>query len=625
MTQIKFVITYLHQLVSIIESDYQNENKAKHLIVSNLSTLGKGEEEDEDYDDRCVFQFDLKDLVEAGELQYNDKTIKQVAIEIIEKFKKDPDKDYNMLLLNALKPVMYLLKREQNLAVFSNQVKSALLKERNIQKLSQRLLIDTLMINSNRFLRQRLMYLLSKRNAVPMTQPSMSTTNQIHRFVSSIIHIWDFNRPILLSFGIGKVKGKSSLLNALFEANFEQSVADIHFRGTIDVDFGYHFSQRRSVNIADIHGDIDGKILEQYSKIFNGFLVHIRSDDVNGKIEHIHNILKCLPANSYIRLLIRDVNDENETDVIDTIEKKLSIHSNYHVDYLLELTDKGQLDVRNKIDELRESIFRDADKLTCHTEDYIQCQLKQQMNNGQLKNIQHDENFLKEIQPVLIAGTDRLYPLYNLFKRMCEIKAEIAKIDPYQANFRNDELFKKQHELFEISAEFKKKQANREEAGQAFELFFQLLEKSQDRSNNLYFLSNELRRSQIKSPQQQRLISLEIHWRNAIISSACLPDTQKKLLIDAYFQYMCEGYPFEIIDGDNFEMQYEFLAKCFKLFQSKRIFVISVIGQQNSGKSTLLNFLFGTLFEVREGRCTKGKFEISIKINCSYMCNHSIF
>jgi len=126
----------LHQLVSIIESDYQNENKAKHLIVSNLSTLGKGEEEDEDYDDRCVFQFDLKDLVEAGELQYNDKTIKLVAIEIIEKFKKDPDKDYNMLLLNALKPVMYLLKREQNLAVFSNQVKSALSKERNIQKLS---------------------------------------------------------------------------------------------------------------------------------------------------------------------------------------------------------------------------------------------------------------------------------------------------------------------------------------------------------------------------------------------------------------------------------------------------------------------------------------------------------
>ena len=34
--------------------------------------------------------------------------------------------------------------------------------------------------------------------------------------------------------------------------------------------------------------------------------------------------------------------------------------------------------------------------------------------------------------------------------------------------------------------------------------------------------------------------------------------------------------------------------------------MISIIGTQSSAKSTLLNFLFGSNFETRAGRCTKG-------------------
>ena len=79
------------------------------------------------------------------------------------------------------------------------------------------------------------------------------------------------------------------------------------------------------------------------------------------------------------------------------------------------------------------------------------------------------------------------------------------------------------------------------------------------------------------------------------------------MLINAYRDYIVEGHPFEIIDGDNIEMQGNFLTKVFQLFPNKKFFVISVVGPQNSGKSTLLNFLFGTSFQARDGRCTKGK------------------
>jgi energy-coupling factor transporter ATP-binding protein EcfA2 len=47
-----------------------------------------------------------------------------------------------------------------------------------------------------------------------------------------------------------------------------------------------------------------------------------------------------------------------------------------------------------------------------------------------------------------------------------------------------------------------------------------------------------------------------------------------------------------------------------KLFAEKndRAVVISVLGPQSSGKSTLLNFLFGCDFATSEGRCTRGVY-----------------
>merc|ERR1719162_2035664 len=41
---------------------------------------------------------------------------------------------------------------------------------------------------------------------------------------------------------------------------------------------------------------------------------------------------------------------------------------------------------------------------------------------------------------------------------------------------------------------------------------------------------------------------------------------------------------------------------------AKKIIVVSVIGVQSSGKSTLLNFLFGCSFVTHAGRCTTGLF-----------------
>ncbi len=45
--------------------------------------------------------------------------------------------------------------------------------------------------------------------------------------------------------------------------------------------------------------------------------------------------------------------------------------------------------------------------------------------------------------------------------------------------------------------------------------------------------------------------------------------------------------------------------------------VITILGPQSSGKSTLLNFLFGCDFSTSEGRCTRGVYGTYFKIKNS--------
>uniref|UniRef100_A0A8D2MQW3 VLIG-type G domain-containing protein n=1 Tax=Zonotrichia albicollis TaxID=44394 RepID=A0A8D2MQW3_ZONAL len=77
-------------------------------------------------------------------------------------------------------------------------------------------------------------------------------------------------------------------------------------------------------------------------------------------------------------------------------------------------------------------------------------------------------------------------------------------------------------------------------------------------------------------------------------------------------ELMVSGYPVELMDGDA-----SYLPLCWvgAIFDSlierlgdKRVFVLSVLGIQSTGKSTLLNAMFGLQFNVSAGRCTRGAF-----------------
>lgn len=81
---------------------------------------------------------------------------------------------------------------------------------------------------------------------------------------------------------------------------------------------------------------------------------------------------------------------------------------------------------------------------------------------------------------------------------------------------------------------------------------------------------------------------------------------------------MLSGVPIELMDGDASYVPLRWVAAVFdkvsEKLGDKRLFVLSILGLQSSGKSTLLNAMFGLQFTVSAGRCTRGAYMQLLKV-----------
>ncbi|KAM3598116.1 uncharacterized protein V6R79_013696 [Siganus canaliculatus] len=75
---------------------------------------------------------------------------------------------------------------------------------------------------------------------------------------------------------------------------------------------------------------------------------------------------------------------------------------------------------------------------------------------------------------------------------------------------------------------------------------------------------------------------------------------------------MSSGHPMELMEGDAGHVPLKWISslldEVIKKLGDKKVFVLSILGIQSSGKSTMLNAMFGLQFAVSAGRCTKGAF-----------------
>uniref|UniRef100_A0A4W6DL09 Upregulator of cell proliferation n=1 Tax=Lates calcarifer TaxID=8187 RepID=A0A4W6DL09_LATCA len=87
-----------------------------------------------------------------------------------------------------------------------------------------------------------------------------------------------------------------------------------------------------------------------------------------------------------------------------------------------------------------------------------------------------------------------------------------------------------------------------------------------------------------------------------------------------YAQMLLDGFPLELVDGDAVSIPMKWITDVlhklhYIMHSNSKLKIITVIGPENSGKSTLLNTMFGVRFAVSKGTCTRGAFIQLINVN----------
>ncbi|KAL1023845.1 hypothetical protein UPYG_G00047130 [Umbra pygmaea] len=85
-------------------------------------------------------------------------------------------------------------------------------------------------------------------------------------------------------------------------------------------------------------------------------------------------------------------------------------------------------------------------------------------------------------------------------------------------------------------------------------------------------------------------------------------------------EMLLDGFPVELVDGDASNIPLKWISDVLTqlhtiVSSNSKIRVVTVLGVQSTGKSTLLNTMFGVQFAVSSGRCTRGAFMQLIKVN----------
>ena len=147
----------------------------------------------------------------------------------------------------------------------------------------------------------------------------------------------------------------------------------------------------------------------------------------------------------------------------------------------------------------------------------------------------------------------------------------------------------------------------REQTIETYQSYLRAAEKMQKNS------SSEIRQEfyQKKLEYSESVVNVNHLWRE--ISHVYVGNPRRariKTLPLLAAQHLLDGFPIELQDGESGHLNERWLDAVFEALTGKignvSVFVLSVIGVQSAGKSTLLNTMFGTQFRCGDGMCTRG-------------------
>ena len=249
--------------------------------------------------------------------------------------------------------------------------------------------------------------------------------------------------------------------------------------------------------------------------------------------------------------------------------------------------------------------------------------MKNSLRSGQLTHVKSLSSVMKLfIESLLDLQRDNAGNLRNYFLQ--SLKLELNSLSRGSISEKQYEYQKIRKELSKIQAEsHAEKNEMKSEMSRLQNELEILQEDIIDSSFGLEHLLREL--GQVYEAAVEGKLNDEDTSSHGILDFyiSSLPKAAAELLI--------EGYPLELMDGDAAHVPLGWVIAVIKeaasILHDPKVFVLSVLGLQSTGKSTMLNTTFGLQFNVSAGRCTRGAFmqllpldqELKNRTKCSYV------
>ncbi|EAS02094.2 hypothetical protein TTHERM_00557750 (macronuclear) [Tetrahymena thermophila SB210] len=570
--------------------------------------------------------------------------------------------------------IIYLSKRNQNLDIVFQKIQECLMKNQVKQNrflINKKTVFEYLMEYSDSQAQLKLILLLGFANPVPLLRTKLlKMEDNSYKFQQQLIFqsFWLLKKQdqVVASLGIGFQKGKSQFLNETFATNFAISDGSYSFISSADIQSNHIFQQnKRKYFVADFHGDAS-LLDEQY--ILGFFVYYILQVNIslikNNKLNELERVIQILEKNNKkYCLLIRDTDENSQlcdsqitncnlkNETLAWLKKKKLItlpnlklindeKKKYHINQTRIMLDN----LVNTESENESSLNLFIERFFSQNSQQNQIQKSSQINNEWMyEELQKVNVICDELQQIDDISASKLFYFYSIFSKYqktlmecsdrkfknstdLEIKQRRQKFEKYEHKYKTLKVKDDKSRSYGANL-FEKIICDSKNLYHNMLLFIQKLKEvnnqrvgllKEEKRNLIYSKEKEDIQKMQKLDQQilDNQISVELFWREIIqLWYKHTSYSKNSQLIEAYATMIYNGFPFEIIDGETFYYPFEFLYQCFQhsYFTNKKFCIISIIGPQNSGKSTLLNYFLGCDFYVSDGRCTRGIYGTLVK------------
>ena len=437
----------------------------------------------------------------------------------------------------------------------------------------------------------------------------------------------------LISFGLGRASwnavGKSTLLDLIFKTDFvkgsPQSSA-FHFR-SIDIQLtrnlfgGINKSNLESIKWAyiDCHGYSDFSVIQVMCSHLDVALIHVCYNDYKNNEDALNCQLTMLKL-KHAYIFLRDCDCETVT-----IEHSLLNGTDLTYIFVPDLTN-NYISVINSLKSIGYEILH----LNIRKPQFIHSQfiyvMIQLLNDPVAEDIRKENELIENITEKLNERNEldfsylNYYPLFVEYMSAYHQASHVLDQDAVDALNSTCKLLDKKLKDTKIGD---------------FVMFFNNILLRPKSILIMYKLSRELSRvyfSKLKTEvfpgnvQKKDKYTLEILWRETLLSYKCnaFNEHDYQMFTSNYSKHVESGEAFELIDGDNlrfFNKEIDVLLSQHYMKQTNLLdqinrdkttkikptpIVVSILGPQSSGKSTLLNYCFGCKFLTSAGRCTRG-------------------